>query len=120
MFCPESTDKNLGVMEVASMKISDSNQLGATGLGRSKQAEALAGYGAGSAERREKAGGDQVELSGLAGRLSEVLRAESPDLAARLERLSLAVAAGTYRPAAADVGRSMVQEALAAGPREAQ
>ncbi len=102
------------------MKISDSNLLGASGLGRSRQAEALAGYGAANAERREKIGGDQVELSGLAGRLSEVLRAQSPDRVARLERLSQAVAAGTYRPEAAEIGRSILQEALAAGPSEVQ
>jgi hypothetical protein len=100
------------------MKISDNNHLGAAGLGRSQQAEALSGYGAGGGDRRLKIGGDEVELSGLAGRLSEVLRADSPQRLARLERLSQEVAAGRYRPPAAEVSRSLVEEALAAGPQE--
>lgn len=102
------------------MKISDSNQLGAADVLRSRQAEALAGYGAQGAERRDRPSGDQVELSGLAGRLSEVMRVESEDRAARLQRLSMAVAAGTYQPAASAIGRGIVEEALAAGPSEAQ
>ncbi len=100
------------------MKISDSNQLGAAGLDRSRQAEALAGYGAAGKESRSKTGGDEVDLSGLAGRLSEAVSADSPQRLARLDRLSRDFAAGRYRPSAAEVSRSMVEEALAAGPPE--
>ena len=102
------------------MKISDSNQLGSAGLDRSRQAEALAGYGATGTGNRSKSGSDEVNLSGLAARLSEAVNTDSPQRLARLDRLSRDVAAGRYRPPAAEVSHSMVEEVLATGAPEIQ
>jgi hypothetical protein len=99
------------------MKISDSNQLNnAAGLGRTRQAEALAGYGAPGAAGRLQTPGDYADISGLAGKLSSVLGADSPERAARLEKLAQLYAAGGYQPQSAGASRGMVAEALAASP----
>ena len=99
------------------MRISDSSNLNnAAGLGRTRQAEALAGYGATGNAGRAGATGDNVELSGLAGKLSEVVSSDSPQRTARVEQLARLYAAGSYQPQSAGASRGMVAEALAAGP----
>ncbi|MCC6858100.1 MAG: flagellar biosynthesis anti-sigma factor FlgM [Bryobacterales bacterium] len=97
------------------MKITDGNPLGSAGLAGSQRPDAPGrGPGSGAAERLPLSG-DEVRLSGLAGRLSEVLRADSPARLARLERLALEVSAGRYRPPADSISRGLIEESLAGG-----
>jgi hypothetical protein len=99
------------------MKISDGNPLGgAAGLGGSQRPDAPGRNPAADRETdRLQRAGDRVQLSGIAGRLSEVLRADSPNRLARLERLALDVAAGRYRAPSAEISRALVEESLSSG-----
>jgi len=60
-------------------------------------------------------GNDRADLSGVAGRLSEILQTESTQRAERIRQLKEAVAAGTYEVNPADLSRAMVNEALQTG-----
>ena len=55
--------------------------------------------------------GDQIELSNLAGKLSE-LQTDSPDRAKRLEKLALEVQSGRYRVDSAELSRRIVDDAI--------
>jgi flagellar biosynthesis anti-sigma factor FlgM len=59
-------------------------------------------------------GSDRTELSGLADRLTELLRGDSASRAQRIAQLKEAVANGTYHVDAAAVSRAIVDEALSA------
>jgi len=99
------------------MKISDGNPLsGATGLSGSQRPDAPERSAAADrGTERPQLDRDEVQLSGVAGRLSEALRADSPKRLARLERLAMDVAAERYRAPAAEISRALVEESLASG-----
>lgn len=92
------------------------NQPAGTQAGKTQQAEKV-GPGA---SRVEPAGGaareaDRVQLSELSEKLSQMLGAEAPGRAARLERLAAEVEAGKYVVDAFAVSRRLVDEALGGG-----
>lgn len=60
-------------------------------------------------------GSDRADLSGVAGRLSEMLQPDTSARAEKVTRLKEAVASGTYQVDAAAVSRALVDEALAPG-----
>jgi flagellar biosynthesis anti-sigma factor FlgM len=95
---------------------SDASQSAATQAGRARQAEAVtpkeAPVDAAAKVARES---DQVQLSDLTERLSQMLGTSDPDRAARLERLSAEVQSGKYKVDAAAVSRKLVDEALRGG-----
>jgi flagellar biosynthesis anti-sigma factor FlgM len=68
-----------------------------------------------TAAARQPAGGDRVELSTLAGRVSRAMETSAADRGGRVEALRAAYQAGTYRPDALATSRGMVADALAAG-----
>jgi flagellar biosynthesis anti-sigma factor FlgM len=55
---------------------------------------------------------DRAELSGVAGRLSEILHADAAGRAERVRQLKETVASGTYQVDAAAVSRALVDEAI--------
>lgn len=55
---------------------------------------------------------DRVQLSELSGRLLESLNAESPQLAARLEKLAADYSAGRYQPNSLETSRRIVDDAV--------
>ncbi len=63
----------------------------------------------------KRAAADRVELSGLAGRISQALDASAAQRAERVEQVSREYAAGHYQVDAAAVSRAMVKEMQAAG-----
>jgi len=62
-----------------------------------------------------QAGGDRVSLSGLASRLVDLAGSQTPQGAARLEKLAAQFRAGKYQPDAAAVSRKLVSESMAPG-----
>jgi len=58
----------------------------------------------------QPAGGDQVELSGLAGRLAQALEAAATQRAARVEQLARQYADGRYQVDAAALSRVLVRQ----------
>ena len=58
--------------------------------------------------------GDQIELSSLAGKLSE-LQTDSPERAKRLEKLALEVQSGRYQVDSAELSRRIVDDAIQSG-----
>ncbi|MBI1791220.1 MAG: flagellar biosynthesis anti-sigma factor FlgM [Acidobacteria bacterium] len=95
------------------MKIYDQNPLGSTGSAHgasgAEAVEARSGARGAAGSRVEE---DRAVLSGLAGRLSQALEAESPERAARVEQLRAEVASGRYRADALGISRGIVREAL--------
>ncbi|MBI4877183.1 MAG: flagellar biosynthesis anti-sigma factor FlgM [Acidobacteria bacterium] len=93
------------------MRINDQNSTGISSsqIGRTQETEAggRSGRAGGSA-----AAGDQVELSSLAERLRET-SADMPERAAYLRTLSAEIQAGEYQVDAAELGRKIVDSALA-------
>lgn len=65
-------------------------------------------------QSRGAAGADQVELSGLAARLSHALSALAADQAGRVMRLTKAYDDGRYAVDPAALGRTLAAEILAA------
>jgi len=64
----------------------------------------------------EVPGQDSVQLSALASRLAALVESESPARTERLGRLAALVSSGNYRPDAAAVAKSIVNEALISEP----
>ncbi len=64
----------------------------------------------------DASGQDSVQLSALASRLAAMVESESPARMERLERLAALVNSGNYRPDAAAVAVSIVNEALISEP----
>jgi anti-sigma28 factor (negative regulator of flagellin synthesis) len=95
------------------MKVSDStlSQTAASRLGKAHESEGVAG-----GARKDSAGrlqdGDQVQLSNLSGRLLEMLRADSADRTARIERLAADYKAGRYQADPVEVSRGIIGDAM--------
>ena len=91
------------------MKINDAN---VGGTGAAQAANAVGGVAAAKAQPKVGAGNaptDEVQLSNL----SAQIRAEdtnSPERAAQLEKLSAAIAAGTYRVDTAELSRNIIDD----------
>jgi hypothetical protein len=89
------------------------NQTAASQIDKLREAEALT-------PGEPKKGGvaqpgqdsDRVQLSELSGRLLESLNAESPQLAARLEKLAADYSAGRYQPNSLETSRRIVDDAI--------
>jgi len=95
------------------MKIDNSN-LGGVSPDKSQQINAAKPDPAGSRQAAAAASGDpgdQVTLSSLSERLA-VAGTESPERAARIERLAGEVASGRYSVDALVLGRRMIDEML--------
>ncbi|MBM3746375.1 MAG: flagellar biosynthesis anti-sigma factor FlgM [Acidobacteria bacterium] len=94
----------------------DAGQSAATQASKARQAEQVTPKGA-QADPAARAAreSDQVQLSDLTERLSQMLGTSDPDRAARLERLAAEVQSGKYQVDAAAVSRKLVDEALRGG-----
>jgi flagellar biosynthesis anti-sigma factor FlgM len=97
------------------MKIDNRNDLsGVSGPGST----AAAGVDSGS--RRTAGGGtagtgsDSVELSGLAGKISQAVSQDAVDRSAKVDQLRSQVANGSYQPDSAAISSGIVKESLAA------
>lgn len=100
------------------MKVDD-RALNAPALqtGRTPEAPAADRPGSGSqAHSLESAGGDRAELSGLTGRISQTLAAQSAERAQRLDKLAKEYHAGRYNPDSQPVSRAIVGQALEKKP----
>jgi anti-sigma28 factor (negative regulator of flagellin synthesis) len=100
------------------MRIHDLNYNGAeaAGLGKSKATESVGKSGApGTGAGRVLPGGDQIEISSLADRISTMLSADENARGQRLGRLEALVAAGRYQPDFQAVSHQIVDEALNGG-----
>ncbi len=92
------------------------NQAAAPQLNKTAHAEPVeAGGPKKPGESQRGAESDQAQISDLSGRLLQVLNAESPQRAARLESLSAEYRAGKYQVDAAAVSRRLVDDALTNG-----
>jgi flagellar biosynthesis anti-sigma factor FlgM len=100
------------------MRIQDTYTSGALPpqTGKTGQAEAVT-PGAENKQAASRAAGqeDQVHLSELSGRLLRIASTQSPERAARLERLGADVRAGRYQVDAMRVSRALIEEVLKGG-----
>lgn len=96
------------------MRINDQNLTGISSsqLGRTQETDPLGRQGRGG--KFGSAGADEIRLSELAGSLQS-LAADSPERAARLEKLAAAVEAGRYEVDSTTLARRIVDDALAGG-----
>lgn len=97
------------------MKVNDTSLASAatTRLGAAERAEGRRLSRKGEANGAET---DSVQLSALASRLARMVESESPARVERLERLTALVRSGEYRPNAAAVAASIVEDALVREP----
>lgn len=73
------------------------------------------GGGTGRTPNAGADGGDRVDLSGLAGLLSQTFHADSENRAARVSQLELEIRSGRYHVDAMAVSRAMIDDAIALG-----
>lgn len=98
------------------MRVQDPN-LAATSIATTPPAAPASG--AGRAQAAELAGEtDRLELSGFAGRLGNVLRAESQTRAQRVAALEREFQSGAYVRDAGPISRALVKETLNASAGE--
>ena len=100
------------------MKINDAYASGASPSQAEKtgQAEALRpGADNKQAVSRAASEADRVQLSELSDRLLKIASAQSPERAARLERLSAEVRVGRYQVDPLKVSHALIEEALKGG-----
>jgi flagellar biosynthesis anti-sigma factor FlgM len=99
------------------MRIIDSNNLDnvtSAQTGRSGETSQIASSGKSGASAAGKNGaGDRVELSGFAGRVSQVMAQDASNRAERVAQLTAAVRSGSFQVDSAAVGRAMVKHAIA-------
>ncbi len=101
------------------MRIVDTNQSGKTVPAQTDRSGSTRGTGAagstGSGSGQVSQSGDSVELSGLSGRVSATLQADSASRAEKVSQVAAAVQSGTYHVDAKAVSKSIVDHALASG-----
>jgi anti-sigma28 factor (negative regulator of flagellin synthesis) len=99
------------------MKVYDRNLAGAAAAGsaRPEEAQKAESSRSNAAQSSSRQAGDQVELSGTLGRLSQALSAQGTQRAAKVAALTAAYRSGTYQPNAAGTSKGLVAEALSAG-----
>ena len=95
------------------MKVNDPNGTGITGVSKNQNTDR---FNAGKPLRGASGASDQVQLSNLSSVLG-ALQTESPERAARLDHLSVAVGTGSYGVDPYVVGGSVIRESLRAGYR---
>lgn len=95
------------------MKVNDPNGAGVTGVGRNRNAGPVKED---KRDRGPSSAHDQFQISTLSSVLG-ALQTESPERAARLNHLSLAVGTGSYGIDPHLVGGSVIRESLSAGLR---
>ncbi len=97
------------------MRIENQNLNGAGGVqpGRTAETPAIdsltstsSTHGSGSA------GGDQAEISSLAGSISQTLASQSVGRAQRIQELAQQYSAGTYKPDAKAVSSALIEDAI--------
>jgi anti-sigma28 factor (negative regulator of flagellin synthesis) len=97
------------------IKVYDGNLAGAaaSGSGRTADTQKVGGNAAtGGLSSSSSAAGDQVQLSGTLGRVSQALSDQETQRAAKVAALSAAYRSGTYQPNPAGTARGLVSEAL--------
>jgi flagellar biosynthesis anti-sigma factor FlgM len=99
------------------MRIDDTgtNTVGSPGLGRAQQTTEITEKQAASQARRS-GGGDEVNLSALAGQLQAAAQS-SPEREARISALAAAYEAGNYQPDPLAIADEMIGEAESYGPQ---
>ena len=95
------------------MRVDDPSGAGITGVGRNRS---TAPAKEGKRDTGVSGGNDQFQLSTLSSVLG-VLQTDSPERAARLKNLSVAVGTGSYGIDPHLVGGSVIRESLSAGFR---
>ena len=101
---------------VLSMKIDKQDNSGAVPSTAAKGAADVNSGGRSDAARGiDGSGSDHAELSGLAGKISRAVSQEAKARAAKVERLRVEVAEGSYRADAAATSRAIVDESLSGG-----
>jgi flagellar biosynthesis anti-sigma factor FlgM len=95
------------------MRVGDRN-LGTTAAADAAKAQETQRSGA-SGSQREKLSGisDRVQLSSVAGSLSQAVQASAQERSARVAELTAQFQSGSYRPDAAGAASGMVSEAMA-------
>ena len=100
------------------MKVYDRNLAGAAAAGssRTEDTQKTANNQSGSTHSSSRsAAGDQVELSGTLGRLSQALSAQGTQREAKVGALAAAYRSGNYQPNPAGTAKGLVSEALSSG-----
>ena len=93
-----------------SMRIDQRNLTGAAEAGRARESQSIGRDGRSiSSSTSGGSGSDQVELSSL----SRALSASASTRSSRVEQLAARYQAGQYQPDPAEVGKSMVSDAIA-------
>jgi anti-sigma28 factor (negative regulator of flagellin synthesis) len=101
------------------MKVNESSlsQATATQLGKAREAEAVTPGGpkkGGETPLRQES--DHVQLSELSGRLLAIQNADSPQRAARVQKLAADYRAGRYQPDSRQTSRRIVDDAISRAP----
>jgi anti-sigma28 factor (negative regulator of flagellin synthesis) len=99
------------------MKVYDRNLTGAAAAGstRTQDTQKVESSPSGGAQSSSRSSaGDQVELSGTLGRLSEALSTQGTQRTAKVAALAAAYRSGNYQPNAAGASKGLVSEALSA------
>jgi anti-sigma28 factor (negative regulator of flagellin synthesis) len=99
------------VDDMTTMRVDQRNLTGAAAAetGKARESQSIGRDGRTESSRSGAAGSDQVDLSPL----SRALNASASSRSSRVEQLSAQYQAGQYQPDPADVGKSMVGDALA-------
>lgn len=84
---------------------------GASQLGKAQETPGVTPGGGRSGAGRADAGADRVHLSDFSGRLLATASMDTPERAARVERLAAEVRSGRYQTDALEVSRRLIQEA---------
>jgi hypothetical protein len=98
------------------MKVYDLNFTGAAAAGptRTQDGQRAESSSSGAQSSGRSGAGDQVELSGTLGRLSQALSAQGTQSASTVAALATAYRSGNYQPNATGASRALVSEALSA------
>ncbi len=100
------------------MRIIDNNQTGASLPARTERAGQVQPAGSTGAGRVKGAAGDQVELSGFAGKISASLKADASSHADRVRSIAEAVRSGSYKVDSMAVSKALVSQAISGGQSE--
>ncbi|HUO30809.1 MAG TPA: flagellar biosynthesis anti-sigma factor FlgM [Bryobacteraceae bacterium] len=84
------------------------DQLSST-ASRAAESQRIEVHGNGSNGASSSAGADRVDLSGLAGRLSQSMASLSQQSAARVSQLQQSYRAGRYQPSASSIAQAMTR-----------
>ena len=96
------------------MKVYDRSLAGAAAAGstRTEETQKTGGTSSGPVQSSRGSSGDQVQLSGTLGRLSQALSEQGAQRAAKVAGLAAAYQSGNYQPNAVGTARGLVSESL--------